>query len=74
MDNVTFNNCPICNRKNLKPKPLKEKILLVYCSSCSRQFDDIQWNIDETKDNRSIMTGKQKDSGPKRYNLGYAES
>ena len=74
MTNLTFNNCPECNRSTLKPKPSKEKILLVYCSSCRVEFDDIKWNIDETKNNRSIMTGSKRGSEQKRYNLGYDES
>lgn len=74
MTNLTFYNCPECNRSTLKPKPSKEKILLVYCSSCRVEFDDIKWNIDETKNNRSIMSGNKRGSEQKRYNLGYDES
>ena len=74
MTNLTFNNCPECNRPTLKPKPSKENILLVYCSSCSVEFVDIKWNIDETKNNKSIMTGSKRGSGQKRSKLGYDES
>jgi hypothetical protein len=38
------------------------------------EFDDIKWNIDETKNNRSIMSGNKRGSEQKRYNLGYDES
>lgn len=74
MPDLNFNNCPVCDRSTLKPKPSKEKILLVYCSSCRTEFDDIKWNIDESKNNRSILTGKKRGSEQERYDLGHNET
>ena len=74
MSKLTLNNCPNCNRSTLKPKPSKDKILIVYCSSCREEYDGIQWKIDENKKNRSIMTGTRRNAGVQRYNLGYDES
>jgi len=74
MDDLSLEKCPLCKRFALKPKPSRQKIILVYCKSCGAEFDQIKWQIDGTNEHRSLMHGRQRNvNNSSRYLLGSSQ-